>query len=305
MAFDFSELDRFDAERPKPPPLLYKYVVPDRVDVLDGAAIRFTPPLNTNDIFEVRQSFDLIMGPKMEAYFKEIAADSDYEDPLREALDEEGLGFVSHGEAKAFFAHITGENVETALRKQMNEFLGVLPGFINTPESVENMLQKVAAEQLLLSLSERFDSSPMWAHYGDNSKGFVIAFDTTSDFFRRGDKGELQGLHKVKYFDGRVGELMDDPYAALVSKQADWNYEHEWRLYVKTEDAARVLEVSGDSIHLVKFPRTAVNRIILGVHTSEAVETRIRTVLGTSYPNIQLTRLKADRSTAKLIEQPA
>jgi hypothetical protein len=144
----------------------------------------------------------------------------------------------------------------------------------------------------------------MWAHYAANSSGFVIAFDTGSDFFRRGDHGELQGLHKVEYFDGRVSELIDNPYAALISKQSDWRYEHEWRLYMKAEQATEVLKVDGGSICLVQFPRQSVQRVILGLRSSQELENDLRRVLG-SYPGVPLMRLKADRSTAMLIEEPA
>lgn len=305
MGVDLSELEWFDTERAKPPGVLYKYVVPDRVDVLEGASIRVTSPLNTNDTFEVRQTFDLIMGPKMQAYFKEVALEAGFDEPLRKALDEGGLGFLSTAQAKALLTHITGQDADDYFRMSLNQFIDLLPQVMNAPDQVADLLQKVAAKQLLLSLSERADSSPMWAHYADNSRGFAIAFHTASSFFRRGKKGEMQGLHKVHYFDDRVGEVMDNPFAALVSKQADWSYEREWRLYARAEDVAQVLKGGAEDIHLVSFPREAVARIILGLRASPELERELRRILESDYPDVALMRLKADRSTAKLTEQPA
>jgi len=88
VAFDFAELERLEAERPKPPPVLYKYMNDQRLDVLKCGRIRFTPPLNANDIFEVRQTFDLLAGPKMQEFFREASTDVDFDESLRRALDD-------------------------------------------------------------------------------------------------------------------------------------------------------------------------------------------------------------------------
>jgi hypothetical protein len=301
MSLD-EELEEIEKRRAVPPAVLFKYVHPDRVDVLKNASIRFTPPLNTNDIFEVRQTFDLVMGPKMLALFKEVSKDVDFTEQFEQALKESPLGLLNAGPAKDVISTLLGTDVEALARGILGECIDLLPSHLNTPESIEILLNRLASNLLLLSLSERQDSSPMWAHYAANSMGFVIAFDTSSDFFRRGEHRELQGLHKVEYFDGRVTEIVDNPYAALISKQADWEYEHEWRLYAKTEDVVDVRELNGDQLHLVQFPRDAVTRVILGLRTSEEVSKNIRSVLRRSYPNTILTQIHADRTTATLVE---
>ena len=107
-----TDLERLDEQRPVPPPTLYKYVIPDRVDVLKSASIRFTPPLNTNDIFEVRQTFDLIAGPMLPAFFKEVTPEVDFEESLRNALHEMGLGGLSNEQAKAFVQTFGGGDVD-------------------------------------------------------------------------------------------------------------------------------------------------------------------------------------------------
>lgn len=245
---DFSGLEELDKRRPKPPAVLYKYLAPERVDVLEGAAIRFTPPLNTNDIFEVRQTFDLVMGPKMQSYFEKTAKTINFDEQFQAALTDSGLGFLSVEQAKTLISTFVGGDAEKVARAFLSRAVEELPAQLNTPENVERLLEKIASNQLLLSLSERADSSPMWAHYASNSSGFVIAFNTNSDFFRRGDNGESQGLHKVRYFDGRLKEIIEDPYVALISKQVDGAYEREWRLYVKPDQVSRVIEQGGDQI---------------------------------------------------------
>jgi hypothetical protein len=302
-SFD-KELEEIERRRPAPPPFLFKYVCPDRIDVLENASIRFTPPLNTNDIFEVRQTFDLVIGPKMLAAFKVASTEVDFDESLRGALDDSPLAFLSNEEAKALVSKFVGGDLESLTKGLLSQVIDQMPAHLNAPEKIDELLVRVTSKQLLLSLSERADSSPMWAHYAANSTGFVIAFDTASAFFRRGNQGELQGLHRVEYFDGRVPEIMDNPYAALISKQADWSYEREWRLYAQADDISEVLSDGEEEIHLVGFPREAIQRVILGIRASTKLEEGLRSALEADYGGIPLMRLSADRATAKLTEIP-
>ncbi|QIL02691.1 DUF2971 domain-containing protein [Sphingomonas sinipercae] len=296
-----AEIER---RRPSPPAELFKYVVSDRIDVLENALIRFSPPLNTNDIFEVRQTFDLIMGPKMQLLFEEAAAEADVDGGISDALRESPLSALNVDQAKQMMSAVTGANVEHLMRRLLGDFIAQMPAQMNAPENIDRLIDRVAGKQLLLSLSEKSDSSPMWAHYAGNSSGFVIAFDTSSDFFRRGENYELQGLHKVAYFDGRVPEIMDNPYGALISKQADWSYEREWRLYAKVEDASVITKVQHEQIHLVPFPHAAVRRVILGSRASDELKCSIKSLIERGYPGVHLTRATPDRRSATLIELP-
>ncbi|MGQ3228759.1 MAG: DUF2971 domain-containing protein [Blastomonas fulva] len=289
--------------RPLPPAIVYKYVTAERIDVLRNACIRFTPPLNTNDIFEVRQTFDLLAGPQMQELFAHEAAAIDINATLVEVMKGTPFAGMSPVALKQFFETATGEDLATSLQglfgTVLNDF--VFPK-MNSPKMIDDLLTKLGSDLICLSLTERFDSSPMWAHYASNSTGFVIAFETDNIFFRRGDAGERHGLQKITYFDGKIAEMMDDVYAALISKQQDWAYEREWRLYMKAEQASRTLSAGDDTIHLVVFPREAVQRVILGLRASGELEANMRSLLADQYPRAQLTRVQVDRGTASLTE---
>ncbi len=298
-------LDNQDDNRPLPPTIVYKYVAAERVDVLRNGSIRFTPPLNTNDIFEVRQTFEMLAGPKMQELFAQQAAAVDINSSLVDAVKDTPLAGMSPDTLKQLFKTATGGDLETSLQGILSVVFNdtVFP-HLNSPKIVDDLLTKLGRDLLCLSLTERFDSSPMWAHYAGNSTGFVIAFETDNIFFRRGDAGERQGLHKITYFDGQIAEVMDDVYAALISKQEDWAYEREWRLYVKADQASKTLVVCADTIHLVDFPRAAVQRVILGLRASPELEADMRNLLADHYPHALLTRVQADRGTASLTEVP-
>ena len=43
---------------------------------------------------------------------------------------------------------------------------------------IDRLLENLGNRLVCLSLTEKMDISPMWAHYADNSRGFVIAMAT-------------------------------------------------------------------------------------------------------------------------------
>ena len=88
-------LENQDDNRPLPPTIVYKYVAAERVDVLRNGSIRFTPPLNTNDIFEVRQTFEMLAGPKMQELFVQQAAAVDINETLVDAMKDTPLAGMS------------------------------------------------------------------------------------------------------------------------------------------------------------------------------------------------------------------
>lgn len=291
-------------DRPAAPPIVYKYVAADRIDVLQNRKIRFTPPLNTNDIFEVRQTFDLLAGPRLQGLCAEVADEIDIDEQITEAMKDTPFAGMTPEAVRTLFGGALGGDLETVLRGQLDSFLhGYFIPRMNAPESIDTLLSKLGSDLICLSLAEHFDSSPMWAHYAGNSSGFAIAFDTSDAFFRRGDGGGRQGLHKITYFDGRITEVMDDPYAALMSKQLDWQYEREWRLYLRASEASEVRGDESDLIHLVEFQKTAVQRVILGLRASASLEAELRELLARDYPGVELSRVRADRTTASLIEE--
>ena len=167
----------------------------------------------------------------MQEALSELSKELDFEETLADALRDSPFAGLTNENAKALYALATGRSAEDETRQLLSAFIDRMPALLNTPERVDQLLNKIASDKLLFSLTERPDSSPMWAHYAANSAGFVIAFDTRSPFFQRGEHLERQGLHKVIYFDGRIPEIADNPFACLISKQADWSYEREWRLH--------------------------------------------------------------------------
>lgn len=297
---DAFELDDFDT--PPPPRYLYKYLSAERVgNVLEGGAVRFTPLLDTNDTFEVRSTFDKLAGPKMLDILSKQMDRTLSEESERKStanlLKENGLNFVLAELSLQLAEQHYGGNFMGLLRAKMQQAVDtMLVSHLNDPENAKKLLEKLGRDLLCFSLSERMDSSPMWAHYADNNSGFVVAFDTDNTWFRQRKRGEQTRLKKVVYFDGKLEEPLENLQMAFISKTTDWSYEREWRLYVKDGEADFTVGDASDPIQLLKFPADAVDRVILGPKTSNDVTMRIRDVVAAKYPHARLVRAVANRT---------
>lgn len=93
----------------------------------------------------------------------------------------------------------------------------------------------------ILSLSERYDSLPMWAHYADLAKGFVVVIEELGRYFSGDKTGSLNTLKRVNYADRFLGMTFDPSTQdrLFFSKLADWSYEREWRVVTALSDCRR------------------------------------------------------------------
>lgn len=84
----------------------------------------------------------------------------------------------------------------------------------------------------ILSLTERYDSLPMWAHYADLAKGFVVILDGLEKAFKGDETGSLNVAKPVIYAEQFSGMTFDPSTQdrLFFSKLSDWSYEREWRI---------------------------------------------------------------------------
>ncbi|BCJ06709.1 hypothetical protein PRtIB026_A35350 [Pseudomonas sp. RtIB026] len=106
-------------------------------------------------------------------------------------------------------------------------------------EPIQTLNDKMRDSCNICSLSERVDSLPMWAHYGDDHCGFAMEYD-----FRKLDaRSKLRSsiwpvLYEKKRYDvtqqifGRPVKKFNELFVlgGALSKSADWQYEQEWRI---------------------------------------------------------------------------
>lgn len=93
-------------------------------------------------------------------------------------------------------------------------------------------VELIRARVGILSLSERYDSLPMWAHYADQAKGFVVVFEGMDKVFGGDETGSLNAAKRVDYAEEFIGMTFDPSTQdrLFFSKLQDWSYEREWRI---------------------------------------------------------------------------
>ena len=107
-------------------------------------------------------------------------------------------------------------------------------------EAVEKELN-IASHSGIFCLSELYDSTLMWSHYGEHHKGICIGYGINEDAKDALFKVEYDGLREFKASD-LLGSLEGDKASrlrlhtdTLLRKAKAWEYEKEWRYIDKVD----------------------------------------------------------------------
>ncbi len=268
---------------------LFKYLHPDRVDVLSGQAVRFSSPAVLNDPFELKPHLAALASPEY------IEAELNRRIP--ELLHEELAKLPSE-----FRLLVSAEMLKET---NLSQILRVKKNVHGMAELLMPKLQEVMARKFedlvgVLCLSEVADSLLMWAHYADSHQGFLIEFDEMSPFFDRrvSREDELRHLRKVTYNSQRPALTLADfeDFSLLMTKGCDWKYEAEWRMIMSLNSASKTIGEGAYAVHLFEFPAEALTSVVLGCRMSEAKKFEIRKVLAESphYGHVRCVEAEID-----------
>lgn len=197
--------------------MLYKYLIPDRVDVLKNLKIRFTQPKALNDPFE---SMPLIYLPSTD----QITSNFEKECQIEKNTPE--------------LADLYKSTVQKLKEKSSPHNAGI------------SIIDKINNNLGILSLSKTKNNLLMWSHYADSHKGFVIGFDETHDFFHpKNTQNPIYSLRDVNYTSLRSvakWESDEEAYRSIFfEKSKDWNYEKEVRIIRHFNYPSRTIEQAG------------------------------------------------------------
>jgi Protein of unknown function (DUF2971) len=265
--------------------ILYKYLQPARVDVLERKMIRFTPPGDFNDPFEFRPCIESAASDEAVRGYVEANFDTIMETELRK-----------YGALLSGYEHMVKE---LALRNKpmvLNLFRQLEPGFLNKLGPSFNSIfnQNVG----IMCLSEIPDSILMWGHYTDCHRGFVIGYDSDHPFFskRRGPDDEFGFLRQVVYQRQRPQITLSDTSspAWFNTKSDQWTYEKEWRMLRILSEADCRDKKTGFSICLFGFPEDSVLEIIIGLRATPSLIQELKS-LSRAFPRASL--LQASESS--------
>ena len=253
------------AESPK---ALFKYVGPDRIDIIEKLRVRFTPPSCFNDPFEANFCLDGLLDAKVMGQYFEVAGRRSYRAYLLRRCREGGqpITFEVFQRHEAERNHAIMEQIKGNPRA--------------AKERVAGRAQKFWDTVGILSLTANEHSLLMWAHYGNSHEGLVIEFNPNDPFFQPPAKPseiDLGALFKVNYSGKRprhvIGETVP-PYHFTV-KSGEWEYEEEWRVFELLERSDYTEAVGNQTIHLFKLRPKTITRIICGCRMKEENRERL------------------------------
>lgn len=228
--------------------MLYKYLSPERIDVLQNLKIRFTQPCSLNDPFEsallIRTDAFQTFKENLEREAANLAPKSEQDRQLLEETKAELLEQAKHSVAP----HAVGRE---------------LSDYLNRSQGV-------------LSLSRTNDSLLMWAHYCNSHRGYVLGLDDTHPwFYQQNGLGESTRPHNVIYTSRRIAvqEDAEDLYDRLLCyKSLEWAYEQEVRIF-RTFGAHDEPSVDNDinKVHLFDIPKECIKEIYIGANADSSL----------------------------------
>jgi hypothetical protein len=170
--------------------------------------------------------------------------------------------------------------------------------------SINLMRSKVG----ILSLTERYDSFPMWAHYANNARGFVVQIENLGEPFSGDTTGSLNVLKKVDYQKEFVGMTFDPTTQddLFFSKLEDWSYEKEWRVVTALNDCDCVTDPtqscrnSASYSYLRNIDDKHITSVICGWQIADNDVACLRDELAQINPKIQVITTTLNGATIKL-----
>ena len=266
------------------PAILYKYLPPERVDVVANGLLRYTQLGAFNDPFDGR--------PHLTA----LGTDEQLRESLACIIPEENR--------RAY--DMLSEEVRAQVPFEVFSALAISIAEHGTPSFMEQMRNVVPSFQDwfhskmdehigVLSLLALPDNLLMWSHYSFGHTGFVLGFDVQHAYFnsKLSESDELRHIREVLYREERTQAPLTamNGVEMFFVKSAHWAYEQEWRILRPLADAEVTEEVSPFPVHLFRFPDDALRQVIFGPKMDHATKRALIAAV-TARPGLQHVTFK-------------
>jgi len=233
--------------------IVYKYLAPDRVDVLENGMIRFTQPEGFNDLFEALPCY------------------TDYLDGIIDKLIEKNpqpAHIIDPNERKSILAgwavqnipRLLGSNFALLCLSKRNDSVLMWSHYANSHQG------------FLIGL----DSESSFFASGRLTRNGLkeVAYSSTRYVM---PAGGLKGAEDA------LLETVNDQ--VFFTKSVDWAYEEEMRLLAHPSQADKRIPVKdGVPILLYQFPADSVKEIVFGYRTKQSVIDAIIPTIEKKYP---------------------
>ena len=236
---------------------VYKFLPTERLSYLSDELLRFTQPFALNDPFECLPAIS-------DSIIRALIIESNSQPFPKIELPDWFTRKEKRARIRAAHKHV----------RRMDSIR------LNEPDRYRQAFYRqlrLAQENVgIFSVSRRWNSSLMWAHYANSHSGICVGFDRLHSFFVRDNQitKSFMPLTAVKYSENRA-QVTDTSHNInamienLTTKSIDWAYEEEERLIITSNQAACTNRATiGAPVFLFKVPHTAITEIILGANSS-------------------------------------
>jgi hypothetical protein len=261
---------------------LYKYVPPERLDILRSLRVRFTQPGAQNDPFELR--------PVVDRFRRSEVARQGLAKPLSEEWDRQFSDKILKQFGSQFVNEV--ERIHPGYLASKKEAALAMADAESDHAALELIVQHLNTLGIF-SLSEVPDDLLMWAHYAANHTGFVLEFDDGHAWFwaQRPQGDDCGVLKKVSYADEPSSRYLAElkAHEVFYTKGTKWEYEREWRIIRPLAESSMS---PSEGVFLFDVPAPAITGVIAGLRTSSESLQELQKV---HQSNHRLTHLRIGR----------
>lgn len=247
---------------------LFKFVADETaIESIANGNVKFTRMSELNDPLELFGKTDTkLMMESLEHYRKVGCNDEDLKNLTAQVYLLQKL--TKNHKYRLSIVPKTPEEMNKILKMQF------LHNEQNIIELGKQYLAEIRAEMLkntgVFCLSEKYNSLPMWAHYANNAKGFVVEFQDLESCFEPDETDVLNRLLKVNYDYVPSVTFAPDSYKnTFFFKYKDWRYEKEFRVLKALNDCNK----TEPNLFLSQIPKEKIKRIIIGWNFEGDIQT--------------------------------
>lgn len=254
--------------------MLYKYLPPERLDVIKNLKIRFTQPSALNDPFE--SATILNVNSLIADYFRK--------------------------NIKTLSNDINIHNIDNnILNKVISDTLCQDLEF--KTKVINHTHDQIIPDQWgVLSLSRSPNIIQMWSHYASSGSGFVLGLRDDIKFSCRKIRHSIIYTKNRKNLALNYPETNIDTKDILGTKSIEWSYEEEERIIIKYDHSEwDIIEADNTSqIYLSTIQKDYIEALYFGPRSSDALKSELIDTLKFNQLDINIYDFKLSDSEFRL-----
>ncbi len=224
-------------------------------EILSGK-LKFTPPADLNDPSEMMPRFDF---DEVNTSLTDLRARGHTELELKNLHKQAALMSSLCPELQALPAPRTQAEADEYIA------LGIFDDIDLVYSMLSTMTKRISERIGMCCLTKKKSSLPMWSHYANRAKGYLVEYQNLDTSFKGDATGLLNIIRKVEYSREISGvTFYPDSYDRIFfTKFCDWQYEQEYRVVCRLRDCDKTSS-NGTLIYAKQIPVEKISSVTLG-----------------------------------------